>query len=117
MRQLADVMSVQANREGDLRLSVDTDEVKVDTQWTKCVIPNMGKSNSYRSGLEDNHITLIFCPLFTLQRMVKTEMTKTTKKPTNQRCVAFYCPYGVFSSSCPVMSFRQRLSRVSTISF
>ena len=43
MRQLADVLTVQANRAGELRLSVDTDEVKVDTQWTNCVIPNMGE--------------------------------------------------------------------------
>jgi len=41
MRQLSDVFAVQANKAGSLRLSVLTDDVKVDTQWNKCTVPNM----------------------------------------------------------------------------
>lgn len=43
MRQMSDVMAIQANHLGNLRLSVYTDAVKVDTQWSNCVIPNFGE--------------------------------------------------------------------------
>ncbi|KAL5526705.1 HUS1 [Sanghuangporus sanghuang] len=41
MRSMADVLCVQANRRGGLRLSVESDQVRVQTQWSKCIIPNL----------------------------------------------------------------------------
>ncbi|THH04255.1 hypothetical protein EW145_g5652, partial [Phellinidium pouzarii] len=41
MRSMADVLGVHASHRGALRLSVASDQVHVETQWTKCVIPNM----------------------------------------------------------------------------
>lgn len=42
MRQLADVLEVRVGRRGELRFAVDTDDVTVETAWTRCVMPNMG---------------------------------------------------------------------------
>jgi len=42
MRQLADVLEVRVVRRGELRFAVDTDDVVVETVWTRCVMPNMG---------------------------------------------------------------------------
>ncbi|KAL5503999.1 HUS1 [Sanghuangporus vaninii] len=41
MRSMADVLCVQANHRGGLRLSVESDQVRVQTQWSKCIIPNL----------------------------------------------------------------------------
>ena len=41
MRSLADVISISANRKGVIRLAVESDQARVETQWTKCAIPNM----------------------------------------------------------------------------
>ncbi|KAL5525912.1 hypothetical protein ACEPAG_7250 [Sanghuangporus baumii] len=41
MRSMADVLRVQANHRGGLRLSVESDQVRVQTQWSKCIIPNL----------------------------------------------------------------------------
>ena len=43
MRSLADVISISANRKGVIRLAVESDQARVETQWTKCAIPNMRK--------------------------------------------------------------------------
>ena len=39
---MADVLCVQVNHRGGLRLSVESDQVRVQTQWSKCIIPNPG---------------------------------------------------------------------------
>ncbi|KLO17351.1 cell cycle checkpoint [Schizopora paradoxa] len=44
LRQLADVLEVRVGRRGDLRLAVDTDDVTVETLWTKQRRPKKGKS-------------------------------------------------------------------------
>ncbi|TDL25549.1 cell cycle checkpoint [Rickenella mellea] len=44
MRQMSDVMMIEANHLGDLKISVENDDVMVDTKWTKCTIPTMGES-------------------------------------------------------------------------
>ncbi|KAL5485879.1 HUS1 [Sanghuangporus weigelae] len=47
MRSMADVLCVQANHRGGLRLSVESDQVRVQTQWSKCIIPNLGSDRSH----------------------------------------------------------------------
>jgi len=53
MRAMSEVLAVRANRAGDLRLSVSTETVKVDTQWSKCTIPNMATQDEPQD--DDEH--------------------------------------------------------------
>lgn len=41
LRPMADVLTVSANNNGGLRLSINTDPVQVDTDWTNCTHPKM----------------------------------------------------------------------------
>jgi len=50
MRQLADVLEVRVVRRGELRLAVDTDDVAVETMWTRCAMPNMGPAQKKQGG-------------------------------------------------------------------
>lgn len=43
MRAMSDVISIHASGAGVVRLSVDSDQARVETQWTKCTIPIMRK--------------------------------------------------------------------------
>lgn len=40
---MSDILAVKASNDGRLQLSISTDSVTVDTQWTKCVNPKMGE--------------------------------------------------------------------------
>ena len=39
MRPMSDILAVRANNRGSLRLSINTESVKVDTEWTGCQNP------------------------------------------------------------------------------
>ena len=43
LRQLSDVMGVSANGNGQLRLFIETEIVRVDTKWTDCKNPPIGE--------------------------------------------------------------------------
>ncbi|KAG2132941.1 cell cycle checkpoint [Suillus clintonianus] len=43
LRPLSDVLALRANNSGNLQLSINTDTVKVETQWVKCANPSMAK--------------------------------------------------------------------------
>jgi HUS1 checkpoint protein len=42
LRPLSDVIAVRCNNNGKLQISVQTDSVSVDTQWSGCTNPKMG---------------------------------------------------------------------------
>ena len=41
-RSLSDKLLIMANMEGELKLRVETDEVKVETRWTGLINPPLG---------------------------------------------------------------------------
>ncbi|KAJ8584849.1 cell cycle checkpoint [Rhizopogon salebrosus TDB-379] len=43
LRPLSDVLALRANNNGKLQLSINTDTVKLETQWLKCANPPMAK--------------------------------------------------------------------------
>ncbi|KAH8118180.1 cell cycle checkpoint [Phellopilus nigrolimitatus] len=53
LRTMADVLGVHASRRGALRLSVAADAVRVETQWTRCTIPNMATQEPSQAGEEE----------------------------------------------------------------
>jgi Hus1-like protein len=48
---MSDVLAIRANNNGRLQLSISTDSVKLDTQWTGCTNPKMGESTFLHSFL------------------------------------------------------------------
>jgi HUS1 checkpoint protein len=44
LRPLSDVIAVRCNNSGKLQISVQTESVSVDTQWSGCTNPKMGES-------------------------------------------------------------------------
>lgn len=47
---MSDILAVRANNSGSLQLSINTEGVKVDTEWKDCTNP---KSNLYPSFSEE----------------------------------------------------------------
>ena len=41
---MSDILAIRASHNGRLQLSISTDSVTVDTQWTNCTNPKMGGS-------------------------------------------------------------------------
>jgi HUS1 checkpoint protein len=48
-KSLSDKLYVMANMAGELKLRVETEEVKVETRWTGLVNPPLGTSQNYTS--------------------------------------------------------------------
>lgn len=40
---MSDILAIRANNNGRLQLSINTESVKVDTQWENCSNPKMGE--------------------------------------------------------------------------
>ena len=40
LRPMSEILSIQASNNGRLHLSIHTDSVKLDTQWTNCTNPS-----------------------------------------------------------------------------
>ena len=85
MRQLSDVFAVQANKAGSLRLSVLTDDVKVDTQWNKCVVPNMvtelkedGEDPSQEEEPDPEHMFGVFLSVRSFLKFLSSHVVSTT---------------------------------------
>ncbi|KAG6841156.1 hypothetical protein C0991_001284 [Blastosporella zonata] len=47
MKLMSDVLAVRANNNGCLRLSINTETVKVDTEWKNCSNPQSGPLSYY----------------------------------------------------------------------
>lgn len=43
IRPLSDVLALRANNSGKLQLSINTDTLKLETQWLRCANPPMGE--------------------------------------------------------------------------
>lgn len=46
LRPLSDVIAVRCNHNGKLQISVQTESVSVDTEWSGCTNPKMGESST-----------------------------------------------------------------------
>ncbi|KAF9072540.1 checkpoint protein Hus1/Mec3 [Rhodocollybia butyracea] len=46
LRPMTDILAVRANHNGCLQLSINTESVKVDTEWKNCTIPQMMKEGA-----------------------------------------------------------------------
>ncbi|PAV16477.1 cell cycle checkpoint [Pyrrhoderma noxium] len=44
MKSMAELLGIHANRRGVLQLSLESDQVRTKTQWTRCTIPNMSST-------------------------------------------------------------------------
>jgi HUS1 checkpoint protein len=55
-RSLSDKFLIMANMEGELKLRVETDEVKVETRWTGLINPPLGTSNLKSKEIITNHL-------------------------------------------------------------
>ena len=42
MRPLSNLMGIEANRQGGLRIKIQTEDVALETSWTDCGNPTMG---------------------------------------------------------------------------
>ncbi|GAW10416.1 cell cycle checkpoint [Lentinula edodes] len=51
LRSMSDVLAIRASQSGCLQLSINTESVKVDTEWKNCTIPQMMKE---RASQDDN---------------------------------------------------------------
>ena len=52
---MSEVLAVRANSNGRLQISISTENVKLDTDWTNCTNPQMSKWGHYVSLLKPHH--------------------------------------------------------------
>ncbi|EIW83682.1 cell cycle checkpoint [Coniophora puteana RWD-64-598 SS2] len=55
IRPLSDIIAIRANNSGKLQVSIDTDTVKLETQWTGCANPPMARDELTQDAEDPAH--------------------------------------------------------------
>ncbi|PWY96977.1 cell cycle checkpoint [Testicularia cyperi] len=108
MRSLSDIVTLSANRQGELRLSVAEDEVKLETTWSKLAHPNIEASQSSTAqqtdASEHRSVTL---EMKSFLRFLSSYIVATTTIACicANHCAIFYVYIGDVEKSSGVMTF------------
>ncbi|KAG2337456.1 cell cycle checkpoint [Suillus weaverae] len=116
LRPLSDVLALRANNSGILQLSINTDTVKLETQWVKCGNPSMGKQ---RGPLHDDadDISLnkpdpdkMFCVLVSIRSFLKFLNSHVVSATTilclcHNHCAILYVYIGEIADAGGVLTY------------
>jgi len=110
MRALSEVLALQANHRGDVRLSVSTDHVTVDTQWTKCILPEMTDPSQDDEEREKPDPEQLFGVLLSVRGFLKflsshVVSTQTIACICQGHCVILYVYIGDVENAGGVLTF------------
>ncbi|KAL0945318.1 hypothetical protein HGRIS_000821 [Hohenbuehelia grisea] len=71
MRPMSDILAVRANNSGRLTLSINTDSVKIDTEWRNCTNPKMTREGSQEEPDEPPDPEKMFTVLVSIRSFLK----------------------------------------------
>jgi len=115
LRPLSDVIAVRCNNNGKLEISVQTEGVRVDTQWSGCTNPKMaqeGASQNAEAGgeIEKPDPDQLFCVLISIKSFIKFLNSHVLSSTTiacicQGHCVILYVYIGDFADAGGVLTF------------
>ncbi|KAG1778990.1 cell cycle checkpoint [Suillus placidus] len=119
LRPLSDVLALRANNSGILQLSINTDTVKLETQWVKCGNPSMAKHGIAQNDEDDDaeDISLnkpdpdkMFCVLVSIRSFLKFLNSHVVSATTilclcHNHCAILYVYIGEIADAGGVLTY------------
>ncbi|KAE9401025.1 cell cycle checkpoint [Gymnopus androsaceus JB14] len=112
LRPMSDVMALRANHNGCLQLSINTESVKVDTEWKKCSIPQMMKEGASQENTDDPlpDLEQLFSVLVSVKSFAKFLSSHVVSTTTiacicQNHCLILYVYIGDVADAGGVLTF------------
>ncbi|KAG2031274.1 checkpoint protein Hus1/Mec3 [Suillus americanus] len=119
LRPLSDVLALRANNSGILQLSINTDTVKLETQWVKCGNPSIAKhgiaQNDEDGDAEDISLNKpdpdkMFCVLVSIRSFLKFLNSHVVSATTilclcHNHCAILYVYIGEIADAGGVLTY------------
>ncbi|KAF8501254.1 cell cycle checkpoint [Gautieria morchelliformis] len=106
LHQLSDIMGISANGTGRLKFFIDTDTVKVDTEWSGCDVPRIGKDdNDEPRDPEVYATTLVSIKSFLRFLSCHIVATTTIACICHKYCIVMYVYIGELGEPGDVLTF------------
>ncbi|KAJ3986570.1 checkpoint protein Hus1/Mec3 [Lentinula detonsa] len=111
LRSMSDILAVRASHNGCLQLSINTESVKVDTEWKNCNIPQMMKEGaSQDSANESPDPEQLFSVLVSVKSFLKflsshVVSTTTIACVCQNHCLILYVYIGDVADAGGVLTF------------
>lgn len=82
MRPMSDILSIRANNSGSLQISINTESVKVDTEWKNCKNPKMTEEDPP----DPEHMFSVMVSIRSFLKFLNSHVVSTT----TIACVLFF---------------------------
>ncbi|EPQ28001.1 uncharacterized protein PFL1_04328 [Pseudozyma flocculosa PF-1] len=107
MRSLSDILTVSANHEGNLKLSVAEDEVKLETTWSDLAHPHITASQNPEQTSDPSEYKSVMLDMKSFLRFLSSYVVATTTIACicSNHCAIFYVYIGDVEKSSGVMTF------------
>ncbi|KAG1830591.1 cell cycle checkpoint [Suillus variegatus] len=119
LRPLSDVLALRANNSGILQLSINTDTVKLETQWVKCGNPSMAKHEIAQNDENDDAEDILlnkpdpdkmFCVLVSIRSFLKFLSSHVVSATTilclcHNHCAILYVYIGEIADAGGVLTY------------
>jgi len=113
LRPMSDILAIRASNNGRLQLSINTDSVTVDTQWTNCTNPKMAASQSQDDDDEPNekpdpdHLFTVLVSIRSFLKFLNSHVVSTTTIACicQHHCVILYVYIGDVTDAGGVLTF------------
>ncbi|KIK60204.1 hypothetical protein GYMLUDRAFT_168427 [Collybiopsis luxurians FD-317 M1] len=111
MRNMAEILAIQANHNGCLKLSIHTESVKIETEWQNLSIPQMMKENSSQDNTDARpDPENLFSVLVSIKSFVKFLSSHVVSTTTiacicQNHCLILYVYIGDVADAGGVLTF------------
>ncbi|CEH17177.1 Checkpoint 9-1-1 complex, HUS1 component [Ceraceosorus bombacis] len=107
MQSLSDTITVSANRAHELKLSIEKDEVKIETTWRDLDHPDLEIMTQARHGRAESEYRSVRLDMKSFMRFLSSSVveTKSITSICENHCAIFYVYIGEEDSGSGVMTF------------
>ncbi|KAJ3922420.1 checkpoint protein Hus1/Mec3 [Lentinula edodes] len=113
LRSMSDVLAIRASQSGCLQLSINTESVKVDTEWKNCTIPQMMKERASQDDNADDpppdpeHLFSVLVSVKSFLKFLSSHVVSTTTIACicQNHCLILYVYIGDVADAGGVLTF------------
>ncbi|KAH7873213.1 checkpoint protein Hus1/Mec3 [Lentinula edodes] len=113
LRSMSDVLAIRASQSGCLQLSINTESVKVDTEWKNCTIPQMMKESASQDDNADDpppdpeHLFSVLVSVRSFLKFLSSHVVSTTTIACicQNHCLILYVYIGDVADAGGVLTF------------
>ncbi|KAJ3832916.1 checkpoint protein Hus1/Mec3 [Lentinula raphanica] len=112
LRSMSDILAVRASHNGCLQLSINTESVKVDTEWKNCTIPQMMREGASQDSADDDppdpeHLFSVLVSVRSFLKFLSSHVVSTTTIACvcQNHCLILYVYIGDVADAGGVLTF------------